>query len=76
MKRVVMATYFKTLKQAEKHIHNKKNIEGSKIEWCIVGGNIGFLVLSEAQARQCFPDIFSGSQSYLTKIERSIYRAL
>jgi hypothetical protein len=67
--RVVMATYFKTLEQAEKHIQHTKTMGRSEIDWCIVDCNIGFLVLSEAQARRCFPDISHGSQAYLTKIE-------
>jgi len=72
MKRVVMATYFETLEQAEKHTQHKKNMGRSKIDWCIIDCHIGFLVISEAQARQCFPDLFYGPQAYLTKTERSI----
>jgi hypothetical protein len=67
--RVVMAIYFKTLEQAEKHIHEKKHLQRSTIEWCIVDCNMGFLVLSAAQAHQCFPDLLQGCHGYLTKIE-------
>jgi hypothetical protein len=68
-KGVVMATYFETLEQAEKHIQGKKNMESSKIAWCILECHIGFLVLSEAQAHQCFPDLIQGNHGYLTKIK-------
>jgi hypothetical protein len=68
MEGMMMAMYFKTLEQAEQHIHHKKSIEQSKIDWCIVDCTIGFLVLSEAQAQYCFPDLFQGYHAYLTKI--------
>ena len=63
-----MAMYFKTLEQAEQHIHDKKSIEHSKIDWCIVDCHIGFLVLSEAQAHRCFPGLPEGDHAYLTKV--------
>jgi hypothetical protein len=53
-----MGAYFETLEQAEKHVQDKKNLWRSKIEWCIVDCTIGFLVISEAQAKQCFPHLF------------------
>jgi hypothetical protein len=58
MKRVAMGAYFETLEQAEKHVQHKKDLWYSKIEWYIVDCHIGFLVISEAQARQCFPNLF------------------
>jgi hypothetical protein len=68
MEGVMMAMYFRTLEQAEQHIHDKKSIEHSKIDWCIVDCRIGFLVLSKAQAHHCFPDFLQGDHTYLTKI--------
>jgi hypothetical protein len=68
MEGVIMAMYFKTLERAEQHIHYKKSIEHSKIDWCIVDCRIGFLVISEAQAHYSFPDLLQGDHAYLTKI--------
>jgi hypothetical protein len=64
-----MGAYFQTLAQAESHVQDKKNVGRSKIEWCIVDCHIGFLVVSEAQARHCFPDLFYDAQASLTKTE-------
>jgi hypothetical protein len=58
----VMAAYFETLEQAEKYIH-QKNRERSTIDWSIVDCQIGFLVVSAAQAHQCFPELFQGSKA-------------
>jgi hypothetical protein len=63
-----MPTYFQTLEQAEKHIQEKKSIGHSRINWCIVDCTIGFLVISEAQAAQCFPGLMQGCHEHLTKI--------
>jgi hypothetical protein len=59
MKRVVMGAYFTTLEQAEKHVQVKNTLWDGKIGWHIVDCNIGFLVISEAQAKQCFPHLFA-----------------
>jgi hypothetical protein len=59
MKRVVMGAYFATLEQAEKHVHEKNTMWSSKIGWYIVDCTIGFLVISEAQAKKCFPHLFA-----------------
>jgi hypothetical protein len=67
MEGVMMAMYFKTLEQAEQHIDDKKSRGHSKIDWCIVDGGIGFLVLSKAQAHHCFPDLLQGDYISLTK---------
>jgi hypothetical protein len=67
MERAIMASYFKTLEQAEKHVHEKKHTRYGEIQWCIVDCTIGYLVISEAQAKKCFPDLFYGSQQSLTK---------
>jgi len=56
----VMAAYFETLEQAEHYIHQKKR-EHRKIEWCIVDCQIGFLVVSAAQAHQRFPALFQAA---------------
>ena len=51
-----MARYFQSLAQAEKHVDEKKSHPGyGKMQWCIIDCTIGYLVISEAQAKQCFP---------------------
>jgi hypothetical protein len=65
MERAIMAAYFKTLAQAEKHVHEKKHTRSGKLQWRIVDCTIGYLVLSEAHAKQCFPALFYGSQQSL-----------
>ena len=61
----MMGRYYKTLEQAEKHVHDKKHTRYSKMPWCIVDCTIGFLVISEAQAHKCFPALFHSSQQSL-----------
>ena len=62
-----MERYFQRLAQAEKHVHGKQHTRYGKIQWCIVDCTMGYLVLSEAQAKKCFPALFHGSQPYVTK---------
>lgn len=58
-----MARYFQSLAQAEKHIGEQKSHPVySKLQWCIIDCRIGYLVLSAAQAHQCFPALFHRSQ--------------
>jgi len=64
-----MGAYFQTLAQAEAHIHYKQNGGRSTIEWYIVDCHIGFLVVSKAQARQCFPGLFDDCQASVAKTE-------
>ena len=59
-----MAAYFETLEQAEKYIHQKKHMARSQIDWRIVDCQIGFLIVSEAQAHHCFPDLFQDSKDH------------
>ena len=59
-----MAMYFQTLEQAEQHVHQQKQIEHSKVNWCIIDCPIGFLVVSEAQAYYSFPDSLQDSKDY------------
>jgi hypothetical protein len=59
MNRVVMGAYFATLEQAEKHVHEKNTLWRGKIEWYIIDCAIGFLVISEAQTKKCFPYLFA-----------------
>jgi hypothetical protein len=66
MERAMMGRYFKALEQAEKHVREKKHTRYGKMQWCIVDCTIGFLVISEAQAKKCFPALFHGSQQSLT----------
>jgi hypothetical protein len=47
------------LEQAEKYVQVKNTLWDGKIGWHIVDCNIGFLVISEAQAKQCFPHLFA-----------------
>jgi hypothetical protein len=59
MEGVMMARYFQSLAQAEKHVREQKShpVYG-KVQWCIIDCRIGYLVLSAAQAHQCFPAVF------------------
>jgi hypothetical protein len=67
--RGVMGAYFQTLAQAEDYIHAKQNGGRSTIEWYIVDCHIGFLVVSKAQARHCFPGLFDDGQASVTNTE-------
>ena len=63
MEGAMMARYFQSLAQAEKHVYEKKSHPGyGKMQWCIIDYTIGYLVVSEAQAQQCFPALFHGAQ--------------
>ena len=53
-----MGAYFDTLDQAEKHIDDKNTLGRGKIEWQIIDCTIGFLVVSVAEAKRCFPHLF------------------
>jgi len=67
MEGAMMGRYFQSLEQAEKHVCEKKHHTGyGKIQWCIIDCTIGYLVISEAQAKHCFPVLFHGSQQSLT----------
>jgi len=66
MERALMGRYFQNLAQAEQHVHEQKHTRSGKIPWCIVDCTIGYLVLSEAQAKKCFPALFYNSQQSLT----------
>ena len=51
-----MARYFQSLAQAEKHVYEKQSHPGyGKLQWCIIDCTTGYLVLSAAQAKHCFP---------------------
>ena len=70
MERAMMGRYFKHLEQAEKHVHEKKHTRYGKMQWCIVDCTVGFLVISEAQAKKCFPALFHSSQQCLLKLTK------
>jgi len=59
-----MSDYFQTLEQAEQHIHRKKSIEHSRVNWCIIHCTMGFMVVSEAQAYYSFPDSLHDSKDH------------
>jgi hypothetical protein len=64
----MMGRYFQSLEQAEKHVDKQKHhTYYGKLQWCIIDCTIGYLVISEAQAKHCFPALFHGSQQSLTK---------
>jgi hypothetical protein len=63
MEGAMMARYFQSLAQAEKHVYEQKHHPGyGKLQWCIIDCTIGYLVVSAAQAKHCFPALFHGTQ--------------
>ena len=57
-----MARYFQSLAQAEKHVYTQKSHPRcGNMQWCIIDCTIGYLVISAAQAKHCFPALFHGA---------------
>jgi hypothetical protein len=68
MEGAMMARYFQSLAQAEKHVYEQKHHPGyGKLQWCIIDCTIGYLVISAAQAKNCFPALFNGDEQSLTQ---------
>ena len=62
-----MARYFQSLAQAEKHVYEQKHHPGyGKLQWCIIDCTIGYLVVSAAQAKHCFPAFHGAQPSWTT----------
>jgi hypothetical protein len=56
MEGAMMARYFQSLAQAEKHVYKQKfHPRCGNMQWCIIDCTIGYLVVSVAQATHCFP---------------------